>query len=86
MSANLPKGIRNIDAARKNTVASQLIEAAFMLNSLPIVGMATTKADTMKGARKEPPAEIIKMYFLAGDDAIFDNDNVDLNDKLFHYN
>ena len=70
MSANLPKGIRNMDAARKKTVASQLIATASMENSMPMVGMATIRADTMKGARKEPPAEIIRIFLLAGDDAM----------------
>jgi len=60
-----------MDAARKKTVASQLIATASMVNSLPIVGIATIKADTMNGAKKEPPAEIIRRYLLAGDEAIF---------------
>jgi hypothetical protein len=59
-----------MDAARKKTLASQLIVTASMENSMPIVGMATIKDDTIKGARKEPPAEIIRIFLLAGDEAI----------------
>jgi len=54
-----------MDAARKKTVASQLMATASMENSTPIVGMATIRADTIKGARKEPPAEIIRIFLLA---------------------
>ena len=79
MSANLPKGIRNIDAARKKTVASQLISTALMENSMPIAGMATIKADTMKGARKEPHAEIISIFLLAGDVAILTENIISTN-------
>ena len=67
ISANLPKGIKNMDAARKKTVASQLMATAFIPNSTPIVGMATVRADTMNGARNEPPAEITRRCILAGD-------------------
>jgi hypothetical protein len=59
-----------MDAARKKTVASQLMATASILNSTPMVGMATVRADTMNGARNEPPAEIIKRCLLAEDGVI----------------
>jgi hypothetical protein len=71
ISAALPKGKRNIEAERKKAVDSQLISAALMENSLPIVGMATIKDETIKGARNDPPAEINIMYFLSVDEVIF---------------
>jgi glycerol-3-phosphate responsive antiterminator len=37
---------------------------------MPIVGIATIKAETMKGARKEPHAEIIRIFLLAEDVAM----------------
>jgi hypothetical protein len=74
-----------MDAARKKTLASQLIETASMENSTPIVGMATIKADTMNGARKEPPAEIIRIFLLAEDEGISTKEIWDrLDDKFLH--
>ncbi len=70
ISASRPNGIRNMDAARKKTVASQLMATASILNSIPILGIATVRADTMNGARNEPPAEIIRRCLLAEDEAM----------------
>ncbi len=50
--------------ARKNAVASLPIAAASMEKSFPIEGMATISAETMNGARKDPPADISRTYFL----------------------
>jgi hypothetical protein len=65
-----------MDAARKNTFASQLIAPVSMENSMPIVGMTTIKADTMNGASKEPPAEIIRIFRLAEEEGISNQRNM----------
>ena len=65
ISAALPKGTRNMEAARKKAVASWLISTALIENSLPMVGMATIRDETMNGARKEPLAVIVNMDFLS---------------------
>jgi hypothetical protein len=54
--------MRNMEAARKKAVASQLMATASMENSMPMVGMATIREETMKGARNDPPADISNKY------------------------
>jgi hypothetical protein len=70
MSAALPQGKSNIEAARKKAVDIQLISAALIENSLPIAGMATIKDETMKGARNDPLADIKSRYFFPVEEAI----------------
>jgi hypothetical protein len=70
ISAILPKGIRNMEAARKKAAPSQLMATASMENSMPIDGTATISEETMKGARNDPPADINATYFLSDVDAI----------------
>jgi len=65
MSAILPMGTRNMAAARKKAVGSQLISTELMENSIPMVGMATMRAETMKGAMNDPPAEIMSRYLFS---------------------
>ena len=53
ISAILPKGTRNIAAARRYEVAIQPSKTAFILNSLPIEGRAILTEEPIKGVRKE---------------------------------
>ncbi|MBA7682772.1 hypothetical protein ES703_91124 [subsurface metagenome] len=54
MSAILPKGTRNIAAARRYAVATQPREMASIASSLPIDGSAMVMEEPIKGVRKEP--------------------------------
>jgi len=56
MSAILPKGIRNIAAARMYEMVTQLNVTASRLNSLAIVGRAIFTEDPMKVTAKEAVA------------------------------
>jgi hypothetical protein len=53
ISAILPKGTRNIAAAKRNEVATQLNKTASIANSFPIDGSAMVTEEPMKGVRKE---------------------------------
>ena len=52
MSAILPNGTRNIAAARRNEVATQLNKTASIANSFPIEGSAILIEEPIKGVRK----------------------------------
>jgi hypothetical protein len=54
ISANLPKGTRNMPAARVNASAIQLNNIASMARSLPMDGRATFTAERATGIRKDP--------------------------------
>ena len=64
MSAILPKGIRNIAAANRYEVATQLNTTAFMANSLAMVGSAILTEELIKGVRKELNVAISKAVLL----------------------
>lgn len=70
MSAALPQGKRNIEAARKKAVDIQLISAALIENSLPIDGIATIRDETINGARNDPLADIKSRYFFRMDEGM----------------
>lgn len=63
MSANLPKGIRKIAAAKIYEVATQLKEMASSPNSFPNEGRATFIAETINGVRNADNVEIINAGF-----------------------
>src|SRR5512136_146901 len=52
MSASLPKGTRNMAAARRYEVATQLSDTASIANSAPIEGRAMLIEEPIKGGRK----------------------------------
>src|SRR5512136_1061977 len=52
MSASLPKGTRNMAAARRYEVATQLSDTASRANSSPIEGRAILIEEPIKGGRK----------------------------------
>lgn len=64
MSANLPKGTRNIATARRYDVAIQLRVMALMENSLPMEGRATLMEAPVNGVRNAVTTEIIRAVFL----------------------
>jgi len=64
MSAILPKGTRNIAAAKRNEVATQPSSTASIANSSAIKGRAMFTEETMKGVRKEPIVAISKAILL----------------------
>lgn len=76
MSAALPQGKRNIEAARKKAVDIQLISAALIENSRPIAGIATIKDETIKGARNDPLADIKSSYFFRIDEGMLPLDHM----------
>jgi len=53
ISEALPNGTRNIAAARRNEIDTQLSKTASIANSLPIAGSAMLTEDIMNGRRKE---------------------------------
>jgi hypothetical protein len=67
MSANLPKGMRNIEADKIYDVATHPSSIVFKPNSFPIDGSAIFKADNINGVRKEERVEMIKAIFLLFD-------------------
>jgi hypothetical protein len=56
MSACLPKGTRNMAAARMYDVGTQLISTALIRNSLLMAGSAMLMDETIKRVRKEESA------------------------------
>ena len=66
-SAILPKGTRNMEAARKNAVVSHPMPTESIWNSMPIVGVATSNPETIKGATNDPPADTNRRYLLLED-------------------
>ena len=66
MSAILPKGTRNIAAARRYDVGIQPNAMASIANSLPIDGSAILIVEPIKGVRKEPKVAISKAALLLG--------------------
>ena len=64
MSAILPKGIRNIAAARMYEMVTQLNVTASRLNSLAIVGRAIFTDDPIKVTTKEAVAAAIRATLL----------------------
>ena len=68
ISAILPNGTRKTAAERKKTFVSQPRDAASAGNSFPMAGSATTRADTMKGARADPRTEAVRTFRLPASD------------------
>ncbi|GAI27508.1 unnamed protein product [marine sediment metagenome] len=64
ISAILPKGTRNIAAARRYEVATQLNKTAFIANSCPIDGSAMLMEELIKGVTKEANAATNKAALL----------------------
>ena len=65
ISANLPKGTRNIAAARRYEVATQLRAIASSENARPIEGRAMFTVDAMKGVMKDAEVETSRAAFFS---------------------
>ena len=72
ISAILPKGTRNIAAARIYEVGIQLNKTTFIENSLLIKGRAMLTEEPIKGVRKEASVAISNTYLLFAELSIVD--------------
>ncbi|OIP30742.1 MAG: hypothetical protein AUK23_08075 [Deltaproteobacteria bacterium CG2_30_43_15] len=71
ISAILPKGTRNITAAKRYAVATQLNKTASMANSFPIEGRAMLTEEPIKGVRKDARVATSKAELLSTPLSIF---------------
>jgi hypothetical protein len=64
ISANLPKGTRNIADDNRNDIMTQFIDIAFSENSLLIFGKAMLTAVPIKGVKKDVTIVMARIIFL----------------------
>ena len=65
MSASLPKGTRNIAAARTAEVATQLTERASIANSRPMEGSAIFTEEAIRGVRNAADVDAARAALLS---------------------